>query len=378
MFIEAAGAISLAIWIYLLAARGGFWRMLTARPNVKSPESREWPAVVAVVPARNEAAVVGESVASLAQQRYGGQFRVVLVDDASEDGTSTAARAAAPPEILTVVNGVPLPPGWSGKLWAVSQGVREAEQDAPDYLWLTDADIVHPAESLAELVLEAQENGQDMVSWMVMLRCNSWAERSLIPAFVFFFFMLYPPSWIRSRSHRTAGAAGGCILIRRQMLERIGGIARVRGELIDDCALARAVKQEGGRISLSLSGAARSIRDYRSFSEIGRMISRTAFTQLHHSVLLMIGTAVGLALTYFVPPVLALRGNVFGLAAWSLMSVAYMPSLRFYRCSVLWAPLLPVVAAFYLGATFHSAWAYWRNAGGMWKGRAQAARRQNT
>ena len=343
MWIEVAGALSLLIWIYLLAGRGGFWRMPAARPKVQDSEIREWPSVVAVVPARNEGAVVGESVASLAHQRYDGPFRIVLVDDGSEDGTAAAARAAAPAEILAVVNGAPLPPGWSGKLWAVSQGVREAEEYAPDYLWLTDADIVHGAESLAALVLEAEENGLDMVSWMVTLRCNSWAERSLIPAFVFFFFMLYPPKWIRSQTHRTAGAAGGCILIRRQMLERIGGIARVRGELIDDCALAQAVKQAGGRLSLAVSSRSMSIRDYRSFAEIGRMISRTAFTQLHHSVFLLLGTAAGLALTYFVPPVLALRGNFFGLAAWILMSIAYLPVLQFYGRSILWAPLLPVV-----------------------------------
>ena len=206
------------------------------------------------------------------------------------------------------------------------------------------------------------------------LRILRFAERALIPAFVFFFFLLYPPAWIRSTRHRTAGAAGGCLLIRRETLDRIGGIARIRGELIDDCALARAVKQQGGRVWLGLSAEARSIREYRTFGEIGRMVSRTAFTELRHSGLLLIGTIAGMALTYLAPPMTALAGKGFGAAAWALMSLAYIPTLRFYRRSPLWAPLLPLIAAFYLGATVHSAVAYWRGRGGMWKGRAQAVR----
>jgi hopene-associated glycosyltransferase HpnB len=296
----------------------------------------------------------------------------VLVDDASTDGTAAAAGSAASADVLSVVSGAPLPCGWTGKLWAVAQGVDRASRFAPDYLLLTDADICHPPHGLRALVAQAEQGRYDLVSWMVTLHCETWAERALVPAFVFFFFMLYPPAWIRSERSRTAGAAGGCILIRRRMLEQIGGIGRIRGELIDDCALASAVKQAGGRVWLGLGGEAHSIRLYGTAGEIFRMIARTAFTQLRYSLWLLLGTIAALALTYFVPPVAALAGSGAGIAAWVLMIVAYLPVLRFYRRSVLWAPLLPLLAAFYLAATIHSALAYWRGTGGMWKGRAQA------
>jgi len=368
---QIAGVAALGVWLYLILGRGGFWRMRASQVLPVPPSTA--PSVTAVIPARNEEAVVGAAVASLAAQKYPAAFRIVLVDDDSSDKTAETARRAAPPELLTVIQATPVPTGWTGKLWAVSQGVREAEQRTYDYLLLTDADIVHPSGGLAELAAQA-EGGYDLVSWMVTLRCESLAERVLIPAFVFFFFLLYPPAWIRSSRRATAGAAGGCMLIRREMLERIGGIARIRGELIDDCALASAVKRQGGRVWLGLSAEARSIREYGTFGEIERMISRTAFTQLRHSVWLLAGTVAGLMLTYLVPPLLACTGNVFGIAAWALMCVAYLPALRFYRRSPLWAPLLPLVAAFYLGATVHSAILYWRGAGGLWKGRAQDQR----
>jgi hopene-associated glycosyltransferase HpnB len=246
-----------------------------------------------------------------------------------------------------------------------------AHAGAPDYLLLTDADIVHPPQNLDGLVSRA-ESGYDLVSYMATLRCDSLAERALIPAFVFFFFLLYPPAWIRNPRRKTAGAAGGCILIRREMLDRIGGIAAIRGELIDDCALARAVKRTGGRVWLGLSESTRSIRDYATFSEIGRMISRTAFTQLRYSALLLAGTVFGLAFAYWLPVALTLAGQPLGAAAWLLMSICYWPALRFYGRSPLWAPLLPIVAAFYMACTVHSAVQYWRGTGGLWKGRVQA------
>ncbi len=369
---QVAGVAALGVWLYLILGRGGFWRMRES-PALPMPPATT-PSVTAVIPARNEAEVVGPAVASLAAQKYSGAFRIVLVDDDSSDHTADAARQAAPPELLTIIQAAPLPPGWTGKLWAVSQGVSEAEHRASDYLLLTDADIVHPSDGLQELVARAESGGYDLVSWMVTLRCESLAERALIPAFVFFFFLLYPPAWIRSPRRATAGAAGGCMLIRREMLERIGSIASIRGELIDDCALARAVKRQGGQVWLGLRGEARSIREYGTFGEIERMISRSAFTQLRHSVWLLAGTVAGLVLTYLAPPFLACTGNVFGIAAWALMCIAYLPALRFYRRSPLWAPLLPLVAAFYLWATVHSAILYWRGAGGLWKGRAQDQR----
>jgi hopene-associated glycosyltransferase HpnB len=370
MLLTVLGASSLAIWLYLLLARGGFWRM---RPDACSgAPGTPAPSVTAVVPARNEADVVGRSVASLAAQRYAGDFHIILVDDASDDGTAAIARQAAPE--LRVISAPPLPPGWTGKMWAVAEGVRAATSD---YLLLTDADIVHPPEYVAALVARAQEGEFDLVSYMVRLHCRSLAEQALIPAFVFFFFLLYPPAWIRDPRRRTAGAAGGCILVRRAALERIGGIARIGGELIDDCALARAVKDSGGRIWLGLSDTAVSLRQYRTFGEIGRMISRTAYTQLGHSPLVLAGTVAGLAVTYLAPPLLTLaapRGAASGMGAmaWLLMTAAYWPAVRYTTRHWFWAPLLPLIALFYLSATIHSAVAHWRGRGGMWKGRAHS------
>jgi hopene-associated glycosyltransferase HpnB len=279
--------------------------------------------------------------------------------------------------MLTVVHAAPLPEGWSGKLWAVAEGVRRAEKYAPELLLLTDADIVHGPGTLTALAARAR-SGYGLVSYMATLQCRSVAERALVPAFVFFFFMLYPPAWVRDLRRGTAGAAGGCMLIRRDVLERIGGIAAIRGELIDDCALAKAVKRAGAGVWLQVSPETHSIRPYGSFDEIGGMISRTAFTQLRHSVWLLAATAAGLALTYAAPVALSLtgggRGVGMGSLAWLLMSCAYIPALRFYGRSRLWAPFLPLVALFYLGSTVHSAIAYWRGAGGMWKGRAQDSR----
>jgi hopene-associated glycosyltransferase HpnB len=371
MLVQAAGAAALLIWIYLLMGRGGFWVVRRHKAFLASLP-RPAPSITAVIPARNEAASVGRAIRSLAAQKYTGKFRVVLVDDASEDNTAHIARIAAPPGLLTVVPGAPLPPGWTGKLWAVAQGVAEAARYAPDYLLLTDADIVHPPSSLELLAARAAEGNYDLFSWMVTLRCGSLAERTLMPAFVFFFLLLYPPAWIANPRNRTAGAAGGCMLVRRASLEGIGGIERIRGELIDDCALAHAIKQAGGRVHLELSGQARSIREYATFGEIFRMISRTAYAELRHSPFLLAVAVLGLALTFFIPPVTAFLGSRFGLTAWVLASFTYSPMLRFYRRSILWAPLLPLVAAFYLGATLHSAWAWRRGTGGMWKGRAQA------
>ncbi len=356
-----------AIWVYLLAARGSFWRMREDRPETAPPASA--PSVAAVIPARDEAESIAAAAGSLARQKYPGEFHIVVVDDASEDGTAEIARAAAPPELLTVIRAESLPPGWTGKLWAVAQGVA---QRRPDYYLLTDADIVHAPDNLLTLVSRAAAGGYDLVSYMATLRCESAAERALVPAFVFFFFMLYPPAWIRNPRRRTAGAAGGCMLVRREALERIGGIERIRGELIDDCALAREIKRSGGRVWLGLSSGTRSIRRYGSFGEIARMISRTAFTQLRYSAVLLLGTLAGLALTYLVPPVLAFRGSWYGGAAWAMMTLSYLPILRLYRRSWLWAPLLPLIALFYAVATLLSAARYWSGSGGMWKGRSQA------
>ncbi|MCU1237123.1 MAG: glycosyl transferase, family 2 [Candidatus Solibacter sp.] len=365
-------ALSLAIWVYLVAFRGRFWRMRPDAPVLALDPAA--PAVHAIVPARDEADVVGRAMASLAAQIYPGDFQITLVDDHSADDTARLAADAAPG--LHIVAARPLPSGWTGKLWAVSEGIAAAE-DA-EYFLLTDADIVHHPQNVAALVSRARAGNYDLVSYMVRLHCGTFAEHALIPAFVFFFFLLYPPAWIRDPRRGTAGAAGGCILIRRAALESIGGIARIKSELIDDCALAREVKRTGGRIWLGLSDRTVSIRPYTTFAEIGGMISRTAFTQLKHSAILLAGTVAGLAITYLAPPLLtffAPRGPASGMGAlaWLLMTASYWPAVRYYRVNWFWAPMLPAIAVFYLFATLHSAIATWRGQGGMWKGRAQSA-----
>lgn len=376
MILPLLGATTLAVWIYLLAFRGGFWRMESA-PPMDAPAS-PLPSVVAVIPARNEAEVVGRAIRSLAGQEYGGAFHIVLVDDGSSDGTADAARAPAGPELLTVVRGAPLPDGWTGKLWAVSQGVAEAERRAPEFLLLTDADIAHPPSNLRHLVACAERDGYDLVSYMARLSCQTTAERALMPAFVFFFFLLYPPAWIRNPRRTVAGAAGGCMLVRRAALARIGGIGAIRGAWIDDCALAQAIKRSGGKVWLGVSRQTRSIRGYEDFGEAGRMISRSAFTQLHHSVWLLAATVAGLLLTYAAPPALALAAGGsarwLGAAAWLMMAFCYWPAVRFFGRPAYEALGLPVVALFYLGATMHSAWVWWRGGGGRWKGRSQPVR----
>jgi len=377
MTLVLLGATTLAVWIYLLAFRGGFWRIRSEQPlgAFAGPP----PSAVAVIPARNEAEVVGQSIRSLAAQDYGGEFHIVLVDDSSSDGTAEAARAAAGAELLTVIRAAPLADGWTGKLWAVRQGVAEAERRAPEFLLLTDADITHPPNNLNDLVERAERDGYDLVSYMARLNCRSVAERALMPAFVFFFFLLYPPAWIRSPRCATAGAAGGCMLVRREALARVGGIGAIRGAWIDDCALAAAIKRRGGKVWLGASKETRSIRGYADFREAGRMISRSAFTQLHHSTWLLAGTVAGLLLTYAAPPVLVLAATGtarwMGAAAWLVMAFCYWPALRFFGRPSYEAAGLPLVALFYLGATVHSAWDWWRGRGGQWKGRKQPVNR---
>jgi hopene-associated glycosyltransferase HpnB len=363
--------------------RGGFWRIYPAASRTISAENRAQgnPVQIAVViPARDEADVVGRAVRSLLQQTGGNALHIFLVDDASTDDTAQVARAAATAQgqaqNLTVVRGSPLPPGWSGKLWAMHQGVEQAAKTVPDFFLFTDADIEHAPDSVATLVSVAQDGPYDMASFMVKLHCQSVAEKILIPAFVYFFFKLYPPGWIANSRRSQAGAAGGCILIRPAALEEAGGIAAIRQEVIDDCSLAARVKRNGGRLWLGASATTRSIRPYEGFSGIGRMISRSAFNQLRHSSLLLALSVAGMAATYLLPPVLVLAAHrtlpaALGGAAWLLMVLSYWPVLRLYRLNPLWALALPLAAFFYVGATFHSAWKYWVGRGGEWKGRIQ-------
>lgn len=371
-FVIIVPAISLAIWVYILFFRGGFWRV-RAREVQASSGAR----VIAVVPARNEAEHVSQAVSSLLRQEGVG-LSIVLVDDASSDGTAEVARVSAQTvgaeNRFLVIAGAPLPPGWTGKLWAVQQGIERALANYPDFILLTDADIEHDPKVVASLVGRARE-GFDLVSHMVKLRSESIAERLLIPAFVYFFFQLYPPAWIADPRARTAGAAGGCMLIRPESLARAGGVEAIRGEIIDDCALARAVKCSGGRVWLGVTQSSRSLRSYSTFAEIGRMIARTAFNQLKHSFWLLVLTIAGLLLTYFAPISGVASGEkiamILGGAAWAAMIASYVPTVRLYGLNPLWALTLPLAAVFYLGATAWSAIRYWSGKGGDWKGRAQ-------
>ena len=373
----ALAALSLAIWLYLLLGRGFFWLPRVAPP---APLPECWPAVVAIVPARNEAAVIGETLASLLQQDYPGHFSVVLVDDHSDDGTAEMARRAAETlgkaDRFTVLGARALPPRWTGKLWALAEGVRQVEErgEAPELLLFTDADIAHHRSNLRELVARLEGGRRDLVSLMVLLRCQSRAERFLIPAFVFFFAMLYPFAWSNDPRRATAAAAGGCVLLRRSAYLGIGGFAAIKDALIDDCALARAVKSQGGGIWLGLTRQVRSLRPYPAIADIWRMVARTAYAQLGYSPVLLAGTVLGLAATYLAPVGLLFAGGraawLAG-AAWAAMTLAYLPMVRFYGISPLWAPLLPGTALVYLAATIDSARRHWRGVGGEWKGRAQ-------
>jgi hopene-associated glycosyltransferase HpnB len=382
-FAHAAAAVPLAIWVYLLLARGGFWRVRRALGTQSSGATTAGVAsgrrMVAVVPARNEAEGIGRAVSSLLAQTLTPALHIIVVDDGSTDATAEearkAAQAAGAGERLTLLGGTKPAPGWTGKLWAMSQGVAAAAGHNPDFLLLTDADIEYGPGEIAGLAGKAEAEHLDLVSLMVRLSTVTFAERCLIPAFVFFFLKLYPPAWIASRRSSVAGAAGGCMLLRPAALARAGGLAAIRGCIIDDCALARAVKSSGGRIWLGLARQTRSLRVYGSFAEIGAMISRTAFNHLRHSYLALAATLCGLIVTYLAPPLLLLTREPLmmglGAAAWLLMSVCYLPMIRFYRVSTAYTLTLPAVALFYAAATVHSAVRYAAGRGGSWKGRTQ-------
>ncbi len=367
--------LALAIWIILLFARGGFWRLKERDDLAEPPPPAVWPSVVAVVPARNEADVIARSLGSLAAQDYPGPFRIILVDDNSEDGT--AAAAANVGARVQVLSGAPLAPGWTGKLWAMQQGAAHAADltPAPDYILFTDADIAHAPENLARLVARAEAGGLVLTSLMAKLTVQTFAEKMLIPAFVFFFDMLYPLAWANDPKRSTAAAAGGVMLVKRAALEAAGGVAAIRTEIIDDCALARLMKRQGP-IWLGLTHRAWSLRPYTTIASIGRMVSRSAYAQLNYSPWLLAGTVLGMVIVYLAPPILGLFGQglpaYLGLIAWLMMVVAFQPICLFYRRSPLWGMALPVIGALYTIFTLGSALDVWRGRGGQWKGRAQA------
>jgi hopene-associated glycosyltransferase HpnB len=367
------GFLPLAIWLYLLLARHGFWR-LRERDTSAVPVPSSWPSVIAVVPARNEADVIQQSIASLLAQDYPGEFHVILVDDQSDDGTGDLALALNNSR-LTVRKGSPRPPGWTGKLWAMRQGVDYAASSAPEFYWFTDADIAHSPDSLRQLVARAEDGRKSLVSLMARLSCRTTAEYFLIPAFVFFFDMLFPFGAVNDPKSRIAAAAGGCMLARRSALEAGGGLDAIRHNIIDDCALARLMKTQGP-IWLGLTDRAVSFRPYEHLADIRKMVARSAYAQLGYSPLMLAGTMIGLLLMFVAPPVLAIFGSggarSCGLLAWVAMAICYQPMLRFYRQSPLWGVAMPAIGMVYAAATFLSAWQHMQGRGGMWKGRAQA------
>lgn len=373
--------LAAAIWLYLLAARGGFWTASVREDADEPADLAAWPSVLAVIPARNEADVIAQNIRALLAQDYPGHFGVILVDDQSSDGTADATRAAADEvdaaERLTVLAGKPLPPGWTGKVWAMQQGsaCANALPQPPDYLLFIDADIACARDTLRRLIARAEQGGLALISLMAKLRCETPAERFLIPAFVFFFQMLYPFAWVNDRRNKTAAAAGGCMLVRRTALLAAGGIAAIRDALIDDCALGRRLKAVGP-IWLGLTERVMSLRPYPRLNDIRRMIARSAYDQLRYSPLLLAGTLAGMTLTYLVPVYLTLFGagasQVLGALVFAAMALAFQPILRFYRRSPLWGPALPAIGCAYMIFTLDSAYQHWRGRGGLWKGRIQA------
>ena len=368
--------ICVAIWGYLILARGAYWHASMRDAARIAGVSSPWPAVAAVIPARNESDYIARSVQSLLRQDYRGPLTIVVVDDDSDDGTGAVATDAAGGDgRLSVIRTTGPAAGWSGKLWAVSQGIAAAEVSRPDYLLLTDADIEHAPDTLSWLVAQSVNGRFVLTSLMAKLRCVSLAERIHVPAFIYFFQMLYPFAWVSRPDSPTAAAAGGCMLVRADALASVGGIASIRGALIDDCSLAARLKTMGP-IWLGLTNRVHSIRPYPAFADVARMVSRSAYSQLRYSPLALIGTILGMAITFVAPPMLALFAaglpRYLGLFAWAAMSLSFVPTLRYYRLSPIWSVALPGIALLYMIYTLQSAYQHFRRRGGQWKGRVHA------
>ncbi|MFF5445752.1 glycosyltransferase [Streptomyces sp. NPDC012888] len=383
MALLLAAVASLLVWLWLLLGQGMFWRTDVRLPPRTPP--RHWPPVAVVVPARDEAGVLPLSLPSLLAQDYPGEARVVLVDDASSDGTAAVARRLACEQAglpLTVTSPGEPPPGWTGKLWALRHGIERARADGgsgpgPVYLLLTDADIAHEPDSLRELVAAAESNGLDLVSQMARLRVATFWERLVVPAFVYFFAQLYPFRWVNRAGGRTAAAAGGCVLLRTSAAVRAGVPDSVRQAVIDDVSLARAVRRSGGRIWLGLADRVDSVRPYPRLADLWRMVSRSAYAQLRHQPALLALTVAGLVLVYLVPPLALVAGLAgdrpaaawAGGLAWLVMTGSYLPLLRYFGQPAALAPLLPLTALLYLLMTVDSAVQHYRGRGAAWKGR---------
>ncbi len=380
-WLSFVAALSLAAWIYLLLGRGFFWLTRERLPN-DLPSPTAWPDVAVLIPARDEAATIATTIASLCGQNYPGRLSITLIDDSSSDGTAAIARDAAQGRNLDIVTAPPLQAGWTGKIWALRSGLEHIDRAAPDaaYVLLTDADIEHPPDLLRRLVALAERDRRDLVSLMVKLNCATLWERLLIPAFVYFFRKLYPFAQVNDDRSKVAAAAGGCVLVRRDALRRIDGFAALRGALIDDCTLAAAIKANGGKLWLGLADDSISLRVYDKLAEIWAMVARSAYAQLRHSVLLLIGTVIGLAIIYLAPPLIALLYPLHGdpiaallaASAWLAMTISFVPMLAYYRLAWPWALTLPIAALLYIAMTIDSARRHARGAGGAWKGRHYA------
>jgi hopene-associated glycosyltransferase HpnB len=421
-----ACAVSAAAWVYLIVAHGGYWLTGQRLPRAsgrardgvgaeaRAVEARavgRWPDVVAVVPARNEADMLPATLPTLLGQEYPGEFAAILVDDGSGDGTGEIAAELGDKALreggaaLTVVGGRPRPDGWAGKVWAMAQGLEAIGGAAgqpgpagqPGYVLFTDADIAWAPGALRDLVAAAERDDRALVSQMALLRAETAWERVVVPAFVYFFAQLYPFRRVNSPASRTAGGAGGCMLISRAALGEAGGLEPIRGALIDDVALATLLKRNGNRCWLGLTTEVRSVRPYPRLADLWHMIARSAYTQLRYSASLLIGTIAGLLLLYAAPPAgaiawlaaaanaaganaganagashVAMLAGISGLAAWTLMTVSYLPMLRFYRLSALRAPTLPLIALLYAAMTADSARRHYAGRAVSWRGRIAA------
>lgn len=370
-------SISLLIWLYLMLFHGRFWHS-DQLLNSKEDNIEEDPAVACVIPARNEVETVGRTVRSLLDQDYRGRLSIVVVDDNSTDGTADAARGVLSDrneeKRLTIIEGAPLQDGWTGKMWAVSQGINNIGNVA--YILLTDADIDHEPGNVTQLVAKAEAGKLGLVSLMVKLRCHSLWEQFLIPAFIYFFQKLYPFPRVNDPRRNEAAAAGGCMLVHAKTLHAAGGIAAIRDRVIDDCALARLIKPLRP-VWLGLAEGTRSLRAYEDLGQIWRMVARTAYVQLDHNPFWLAGTVVGMLILYLLPPLALVAGIVtgnpvlagLGAAAWLVMAWTYLPTLDLYRQNVFWALSLPFAGALYTLMTLDSARQHYLGRGGAWKGR---------
>lgn len=391
MTLTFIGAGALVAWIYLAFFRSGYWR---AGPRLSADgDLASWPAVAAIIPARNEAETIRDVLRAHLGCDYPGPLTIVVADDASHDGTGAAARAMASEATgqgrqLVVVETANLPAGWTGKLWAMRTALARAGAIAPDatYALFCDADILLAPSTLRRLVAKAETERLALASLMATLDARGLWGGLLIPAFIYFFQKLYPFARANDPNDPAAAAAGGCMLACVADLTAAGGLERIRGALIDDCALAALLKDSraDAKIWIGLAGEdARSLRDNRSIGSVWNMVARTAYAQLRHSPPAFAGTVIGMTAIYIAPPALTLtiaaHGNwtaaLLGVAAWALMAATYVPMLRFYGQPARAAGLLPVAAAFYTAMTVHSAVRHWRGRGGRWKGRSYSGAR---